>query len=106
MFSAYSYLSSIENEHINEFRRVVEITPQYMLSNGTKSLIKICQIESCDSISLNPFERLPFFWENKSKPHRIKLALYDKVDYWGWSGDISIEKSTETIVLRKMSNPS
>lgn len=35
----------------------------------------------------------------------IKLALYDKVDYWGWSGDISIEKSTETIVLRKMSDP-
>lgn len=76
-----------------------------MLSNATKSLIKICQVESCDSISLHPYERLPFFWENKSKPKRIKLALYDGVDFWGWSGDLSIDKSIETIVLRKMSEP-
>lgn len=76
-----------------------------MLSNATKWLIKICQAESCDSISLEPYQRIPFFWENKQKPSLIKLALYDGVNFWGWSGDLSIQKSTETIVLRKMSDP-
>jgi hypothetical protein len=104
-FSVYSYLSPLENELISQFRRVIEITPQYMLSNATKSLIKICQVESCDSISLEPYQRLPFVWENKTKPKLIKLALYDGTDYWGYSGDLSIASSTESIVLRKMSDP-
>ena len=76
-----------------------------MLSNATKSLLKISQVESCNSISLEPYQRIPFVWENKTKPKRIKLALYDGVDFWGYSGDLAINSSTETIVLRKMSDP-
>jgi hypothetical protein len=76
-----------------------------MLSNATKSLIKICQVESCDSISLEPYQRIPFFWENKYKPMFIKISSYDGKDFWGYSGNLTIEKSTETIVLRKSNDP-
>ena len=105
MFTVNSYLHPLENSHINEFTRIVEITPQFMLSNATKLLIKICQAESCDSITLNPYERLPFFWENKTKLKRIKISAYDGVDFWGYSGNLTIEKSTDTIVLRKSADP-
>jgi hypothetical protein len=105
MFAINSYLHPLENSHINEFTRIVEITPQYMLSNATKLLIKICQAESCDSVTLNPYERIPFFWENKAKLKRIKISAYDGVDFWGYSGNLTIEKSTETIVLRKSAEP-
>jgi len=57
-----------------------------MLSNATKTLIKICQVESCDSITLNPYERVPFFWENKKKARYIKISSYDGQDFWGYSG--------------------
>jgi hypothetical protein len=76
-----------------------------MLSNATKLLIKLCQAESCDSVTLNPYERLPFFWENKAKPKCIRISAYDGSDFWGYSGNLTIEKSTETIVLRKSSDP-
>ena len=105
MFSMNSYLHHIKNSHISEFTRVIEITPQYMLSNATKMMVKICQAESCDSITLNRFERLPFFWESKSKPKFIKISAYDGEDFWGYSGNLSIIKSTETVILRKSSNP-
>ena len=52
-------------------------------------------------LTLNPYERLPFFWENKTKLKRIKISAYDGVDFWGYSGNLTIEKSTDTIVLRK-----
>lgn len=94
MFTLNSYLQPLENEHISEFARIIEITPQYMLSNATKLLVKICQAESCDSITLNPYERVPFFWENKAKLRYIRISAYDGNDFWGYSGNLTIEKST------------
>ncbi len=61
-----------------------------MLSNATKCLIKMCQADSCNSISLDPFERLPFFWQDKRKPKFIKISLYDGIDFWGFSGNLTI----------------
>ena len=90
---------------MNEFTRVIELTPQFMLSNATKSLLKICQAESCSSITLNSYERVPFFWENVTKPKLIKMASFDGSDFWGFSGNIAINKSTETVVLRNSSDP-
>jgi hypothetical protein len=48
---------------------------------------------------------VPFFWENRAKPKLIRLSSYDGVDLWGYSGNLTISKSTETVVLRKSSDP-
>lgn len=48
---------------------------------------------------------MPFFWENKAKLKCIRVSAYDGNDFWGYSGNLTIEKSTETLVLRKSSDP-
>ena len=62
-------------------------------------------MESCQSMTLEPFERVPFFWENKNRPKLIKMALFDENEMWGYSGPVKIDQSTQSFVIRQASDP-
>lgn len=52
---------------------------------------------------LEPGERMPFFWQNKSKPRQIKIAALKDNLMWGYSGPLSIEHNTHSFVVRNNS---
>ena len=99
----HGYLKQLSFDSRPGFIKVIELTPAFILSNTTSSSIKVCQVNSFDSITLEPEQRLPFLWESKQKPRAIKIALLDDHQLWGYSGAITIDRSTRGFILRNNS---
>jgi hypothetical protein len=97
-------LSTYTGNKYKDFRKVIEVAPRYILSNTTNYIVKVCQIESCESVKLEPGERVEFFWENKAKPAQIKIAALRGEQMWGYSGPLTIEYNTHWFVVRNSSD--
>jgi hypothetical protein len=46
-YQTYGYLSSYTGNEYKDFKKVIEVSPRYILSNTTNYIIKVCQISSC-----------------------------------------------------------
>jgi hypothetical protein len=51
-FSIHGSLERFSFYPNSDFKKIIEITPAYVISNATKFHIKICQISSCESVTL------------------------------------------------------
>jgi hypothetical protein len=105
-YQSYGYLSSYTGNQYKDFKKIIEVSPRYILSNTTNYIIKVCQLESCESMKVEPGERLPFFWENKAKPTQIKIAALKGMQMWGYSGPLPIDRNTHSFVVRNASKVS
>ena len=52
-------------------------------------------------MTLEPGERVPFFWESRNKPKQVKIAAVAGDEMWGYSGPIQIHQNTNSFVVRK-----
>ena len=103
-YQTYGYLSQFTGNQYTDFKKIIEVTPQYVLCNATSMQIKVCQSQTRDSMTLQKNDRVPFYWVNKTKPFEIKIAAFEGNEMWGYSGPVQIKQSTHSFVLRKSSD--
>lgn len=99
-YQSYGYLSNFTGNQYTDFKKIIEVTPYYVLQNSTNMKIKVCQAQSCESMNLQKNERVPFYWENKKKPLEIKIAAFTETQMWGYSGPMQIKQNVHSFVLR------
>jgi|JI6StandDraft_1071083.scaffolds.fasta_scaffold21678_5 hypothetical protein len=102
-FSVTSYLKPVNpaDKDNQLFQKVIEFTSRYMIVNSTSGCIKVNQVDSLISTTLEPQERQPFFWESQKKPKKVRISTFDENSFWGYSGPLSLEQNSQCFTLRK-----